>query len=58
MDNEFSGLLKRERASLNEMRANVKRVTGVPVEQISTRSLRKSRSPKRIRIPRWQQLLR
>ena len=39
LDNEFSGLLKQERASLNEMRANVKRVAGVPVEQISTPQL-------------------
>lgn len=39
LDNEFSGLLKQERANLNEMRANVKRVAGVPVEQISTPQL-------------------
>lgn len=40
LDNEFSGLLKQERANLNEMRANVKKVAGVPVEQISTPQLK------------------
>ncbi len=39
LDSEFDGLLKQERTSINELRANVKKVAGVPVESISTPQL-------------------